>query len=258
MRAAVVLAIVLVGTSVRAHAAPDNAQAQPDDDERARAKEWYVKATRHYDLGEYAEAVKAYRRAYKLLPEPLFLFDIAQAYRLDHKCDDARAAYKSYLRKLPTADNREKVEHFIAEMDECVQEEEERKIARERAQQELTAAAAVAPPRNRTLLIAGIVTAGVGAVVGSSGIYFSLDASAQARRLEALCATQVKCDGADVAAVDLQGRQSNRDAIVLYSVGGIALASGIGMILWATFHTPQSVTVTPAPDGATVSTMVRF
>ena len=49
----------------------------------------------------------------------LLLFDVGQAYRQLHDCDNARSYYSYYLRVQPTADNRKQVERFIADMEAC-------------------------------------------------------------------------------------------------------------------------------------------
>ena len=223
--------------------------AQPD----VRGKELYDEGTKHYDLAEYAAAIESFRASYDLVPQPLLLFDIAQAYRQLHDCEHARAFYKSYLRNLPTADNRDKVAHFIDEMDACVAEAD-----RVRATSTRTVAtqAPVVPVRHRALIVGGVVTAILGLAAAGTAVYFSNDASNQARYLESLC--QFGCEGADVAAVDQRGQDSSRNAVVLYAVGGTLFSAGVGMVLWAALRTDEPITIVPVPGGATVSTTVRF
>ena len=114
-------------------------------------KELYARGTKHYDLGEYAAAIDSFRASYDLVPQPLLLFDIAQAYRQLRDCGHARTFYKSYLRNLPAADNRDKVERFLADMDACVATTEREHSANPPAPREVV-------PRSRALLVGGLVT----------------------------------------------------------------------------------------------------
>jgi tetratricopeptide (TPR) repeat protein len=215
----------------------------------ARAKASFDLGTQHYALREYPAAIEAFHRAYELLPEPAFLFNLAQAYRQLHQCADARSYYRSYLRDLPTAGNRAKVEIFIAEMDACARRQPE-------VIQPINAPPVVVSDR-RGLRAAGLVAAVVGSVVAGGGVYFSMDAADRARELEQQCLHG--CRASDVAAIDRNGQRSARAAIVMYGVGGATVATGVGMILWATLRDgPAPVTIRPEVGGATLSAAVRF
>ena len=240
------LVIVVMAWGPLAAAQPA-APADPAPD-----KTLYDQGTKHYDLAEYAAAIESFRASYDLVPQPLLLFDIAQAYRQLHDCEHARTFYKSYLRNLPTADNRDKVEHFIAEMDACVVATPQPIQAHPVA----PAAPIVMPPRHRALLVGGVVTSILGLAAAGTAVYFSNDAANQARYVESLC--QFGCEGADIAAVDQRGRDSARNAIVLYGIGGTLFATGVGMVLWAALRTDEPVMIAPVPGGATISTVVRF
>jgi tetratricopeptide (TPR) repeat protein len=91
-----------------------------DDATKAKVQALDAEGAQHFNLAEYDEAVESYKEAYRLDPEPLFLYDIAQAYRQKPDCTKARTFYKSYLRNAPDASNRDKVEKRIAEMEECI------------------------------------------------------------------------------------------------------------------------------------------
>jgi outer membrane protein assembly factor BamD (BamD/ComL family) len=43
----------------------------------------YQQATRSYDLGKYQEAVEEYQKVYEIDGDPVMLYNIAQAYRLN-------------------------------------------------------------------------------------------------------------------------------------------------------------------------------
>jgi tetratricopeptide (TPR) repeat protein len=231
--------------------------ATGNDPHQAEAEALYGEGARHYTLREYAEAIEAFKHAYALVPEPTFLFDIAQAYRLLGDCDNAAGFYRNYIHAKPDADDRPKAEKLAAEEDACAADQRQQRDA-ERARQAATTPPPVASgPQYRGLRLAGILTAGVGAAFAGAGVYFSIDAADKAHQLETACMTS--CKAVDVASIDSQGKSSETTAAVLYVTGGIALAAGAGMIVWATLHAnPEAVTVAPAPGGATVSTTIRF
>lgn len=108
----------LIGTGVAvARAAP-----RADLAARAKAKALYESATSHYNLGEFREALTDYKEAYRVTPDPVFLFNVAQCHRQMNEPADAARAYRSYLRELPAAKNRVAVEKLIADMDQSVRE----------------------------------------------------------------------------------------------------------------------------------------
>jgi len=84
-----------------ATAAP--AAAQPAGGEE-QARVLYAEGRRHYDLAEWDQAIASFKEAYTAYAEPLFLFNIAQAYRQKGDCAGARTFYKSYLRNATDAE----------------------------------------------------------------------------------------------------------------------------------------------------------
>src|SRR5688572_21912599 len=92
-----------------------SAQAQPakkvgGENTTEKVKRLYQEGTQHYNLSEFEEAVAAYREAYRLRPDAVFLFNIAQSYRMLKRYAQAAQFYKSYLRVRPDASNRGEVE----------------------------------------------------------------------------------------------------------------------------------------------------
>src|SRR5258705_2524214 len=95
------------------------AAAQPVD-VRKQAETLYKDGTKHYNLREYPEAITAFKEAYRLLSSPLFLYNIAQSFRLAGDCTNAISYYKTYLRDAPKDPDRPKIEKWIAEQEACV------------------------------------------------------------------------------------------------------------------------------------------
>ncbi|HVY40635.1 MAG TPA: tetratricopeptide repeat protein [Polyangia bacterium] len=109
------------------------ARAQLTPQQKQEIHQHYDRATRAYDLGKYPEAVDEYQKVYEIDGDPVMLYNIAQAYRLNDQPQDAIHFYRRYLQRSPEARNREDVERKIAAQEKVI--EEKRK-----------AAAAVQPP----------------------------------------------------------------------------------------------------------------
>jgi hypothetical protein len=245
--ATVVLALVLARS----------AAAQPADP-KDEAQALYKEGAKQYDLHEYATAIDDFKRAYALFAEPTILFDIAQAYRMLHDCDNATTFYRDYVRAKPDGDDRDTAIKRADETAACAAEQRrQREQAAPRPAPVGTVMVMTTPPRNRGLKLAGIVTAAVGAAIAGAGIYFSLDAADKARQLEQAC--MVSCVAGDVTTIDQAGQTSQDRALALYIIGGSALAIGTGMFVWATLHAgSETIRVAPLPGGAAVSAAVHF
>jgi tetratricopeptide (TPR) repeat protein len=87
------------------------------------ARDQVKQATAAYNLGHFDEAAEHYEEAYRLVPDPVLLFNIAQSYRLGGKPDKALNAYRAFLRTADTeASNREVAEKHIAEIKRHLEE----------------------------------------------------------------------------------------------------------------------------------------
>jgi tetratricopeptide (TPR) repeat protein len=276
-----------------------------DVDEATKAKVQALDAegAQHFNLAEYDEAIVAYKEAYRLDPEPLFLYDIAQAYRQKPDCTKARTFYKSYLRNAPDATNRDKVDKRIAEMEECIRASGasiDTSADTTDAGAQITAGTdatkpdttnpdvtkpdvtkpdvtkpdvtkpdthvehhsgphrpppvVVTQPAKRgggLKEIAGIASAGLGAVLVATGVYFSYHAHQIANDVTELCA--VTWVGSQIADLDREGRNAQTTAVVLDVAGGLAVIAGAGLYLWASAEGKESpVAVVPSRGGATV------
>jgi len=88
---------------------PARAQpAKPVADDRANADEaarLYDEGKRHFDIGEYAQAITSWKQSYLRSNAPLLLFNIAQAYRLSNDCAQANRFYLNYRRSEPHPKN---------------------------------------------------------------------------------------------------------------------------------------------------------
>jgi tetratricopeptide (TPR) repeat protein len=117
MRLVLTLSVLLGGFA--AHAAPPN----PD---RARARALYESATTHYNLSEFGDALKDFKEAYRVIKDPILLFNIAQCHRQLKEYEEAAKLFRAYRREHPQAPNRDEVDRLIHQMDEAIAEQRNR------------------------------------------------------------------------------------------------------------------------------------
>lgn len=91
------------------------AHADPAESTK-RAAELYDQGRKHFDLGEYKEAIASWKQAYMLSTAPLLLFNIGQAYRLSGNCAQANRFYLNYQRAEPRPTNKAELD---AAMTKC-------------------------------------------------------------------------------------------------------------------------------------------
>jgi tetratricopeptide (TPR) repeat protein len=110
LRGAILVAVVLLALThaVRADESP---------------KAIYERATAHFNLGRYQQAAEEYQKVYELHPDPVLLYNIAQAYRLAGDLDKAVFFYKSYVRLNPQASNRDEVDTRLKELTRALEEQ---------------------------------------------------------------------------------------------------------------------------------------
>src|SRR5258708_35106472 len=84
-RCSSLLALVLTVVGTAAHA------------DKTTAKDKYEAAERAYTLGQFKKAIELFTAAYEELPEPAFLFNIAQSYRMAGDCKQALFFYNRFL-----------------------------------------------------------------------------------------------------------------------------------------------------------------
>ena len=102
------------------------AAAAPDEATIKVAREHYEKGNAAYNLGRFDEAVGHFTKAYEVWPNPDFLYNIAQSYRLAGNCKQALFVYKRYLslkskdKESPlTKKEKSEIERFIKELTAC-------------------------------------------------------------------------------------------------------------------------------------------
>jgi hypothetical protein len=92
-------------------------------EDRAKARALFESGTAHYNLGEPTEALADFRAAYRIIPDAVFIFNIAQCLRRLNQPGQAADFYRTYRREAPDAPNRREVDRLIEEMDKAVAEQ---------------------------------------------------------------------------------------------------------------------------------------
>jgi tetratricopeptide (TPR) repeat protein len=93
-------------------------------DDTAEAKRLYLSGTKHFNLAEYDAALNDFKDGYRHKDDPVFLYNIAQCYRLLNKNQEAITFYKSYLNNAPDAPNRSEVLNKISELEQAIAAQE--------------------------------------------------------------------------------------------------------------------------------------
>lgn len=85
--------------------------------DKDKAREHYRKGSALYTLEKYDQSIGEFEAGYAEAPDPVFLYNIAQAHRLAHRTEQAIQFYKKYLDKSPEAPNRREVEDYVASLE---------------------------------------------------------------------------------------------------------------------------------------------
>jgi tetratricopeptide (TPR) repeat protein len=94
-------------------------------EDAGKAREHYAVGLRAFDLGKYDEAIAEFEAAYRYKDAPGLLYNIAQAYRLSNRPEEAVRYYRTYLERNPDAANRAEAESKIERLASIL---EERKV----------------------------------------------------------------------------------------------------------------------------------
>ena len=268
---ATLLALAAAHAALTAAAAP--AAGAPDVAARpnqARANALFERAQKHYQAGQYSDAIKLFTEAYELVHDPVFLFNLAQSYRKVLDCVKASEYYQRYLTDATDADakQRERVEQWLREIAPCVEQRREESERARRADEAARAQQAEALrrqreeasrprgiDRGRQLRIAGMAAAGVGVVGLGLGSVFTIRGAQIKSDLADDCADG--CDWSMLQGKDASGRRANTIAAVGW-IGGV-LAAGGGVTLYLLGRSRiERVQVAPVAGGAAVSARRSF
>jgi tetratricopeptide (TPR) repeat protein len=115
MRVAVVVAACSLSSPAWAQAAatPPAPPENVGEDRASKAKQLYEEGMAHFQLDEWDPAIESWQAGFRVKPAPQFLYNIAQAYRLSKRPEQALSYYKKYLYMAPKAPNRLEVDRHI-------------------------------------------------------------------------------------------------------------------------------------------------
>lgn len=280
MRALLVAAVVLAGAAEASaeggavvRASKDARAAAGGVDAKAEARRLATRAQVHFDLGEYEQAIAAYREAYRVHPTPGLLYNLGQAYRLMGDCVSATTMYRNYLRLAPRSRYRQLVRQHLATLEAC-----HRRRTGEAVPPDLEDALLVhrpgkvgpplaalgaasleiepdpsddAPGRGRKL--AGAAVGGGGLALGAVGAYFAVAAADAGREVSRLYAEGAPWE--DIAAVDARGRRAEVVGTSFAIAGGAAVVAGATLYYlgWRDAKQASSVAITPRSRGGAVT-----
>lgn len=108
--------LTVMGLFAAALCAPATAGAQRHSDSVERA---HREGKQAFAQGDYETAAARFDDAYLLSDDPTYLFNLAQAQRLNGDCRAAFGSYREFLNKVPDAPNRADVEEKLAALESC-------------------------------------------------------------------------------------------------------------------------------------------
>jgi tetratricopeptide (TPR) repeat protein len=112
------LPIVLLAASLVGSAQADAPSAED------LARRHHDRGTTFYNLGQFEEAIGEYRKGYEQKADPVFLYNIAQAYRQLGQLDKALFFYRRYLSTAPVGPNRPQVVERIGALEQLIDAQE--------------------------------------------------------------------------------------------------------------------------------------
>jgi tetratricopeptide (TPR) repeat protein len=88
-----------------------------EEEVKQKVKKLFEDGMVQYDLRRFDAAITLFEKAFETRPDPVFLYNIAQAHRMAGRPADAAAFYRNFLRKAPDAPNANDVKGWIAQLD---------------------------------------------------------------------------------------------------------------------------------------------
>lgn len=238
--------------------------AQP---KKVEAENAYKYGQSLYLKEDYEGAARQFKAAYDLDPDPVYLFNIAQSYRLGKQCKDAGAYYRQYLAKAKSPPNADAVMTYIVEVDECAKAQN---VAVEPPKpdppQQIDEPATPVEPVETPIVdeqprsnkrVAGYIVGGGGAVIVGLGFYFmsrvaSLEEDAN-NVCPGACTSWTPENTRDRARIDDKAHLNEKLMIGSWIAGGAALAAGVYLVVTGGEKRESSVAITPTRNGAMVS-----
>lgn len=172
------------------------------------------RAQRDYERQQYQRALEQWKKAYRLDPEPSYLFNIAQCYRKLEMKAEARDAYRAYLRLEPKDPYRADIELIIDDYDLLLRAEQD---AEARAKRDRRDALRARAPRWLYAASGSFALASLAA--GGTGMGFALSSRG------------AQVDGDLNTALDRRDASLRLGRVAQLSLGVALLSGGAGFAL---------------------------
>lgn len=226
----------------------------------------YREGQRRYAAGQYSAAAASFLAAYDADPDPVYLFNAAQAFRFASDCVLAATYYRRFLSMVASAPNLDRVRANLDEMEACAkrlappQPSPPQPSPPQPSPSPSTAppvtATAPAPPRDdpgATRRHIGLALGAGGLAAAAVGVWFHHDVGYFERRV-ADCTPARPCSAEQVDGWNDRGRRASTVAIASYSVAGAALVGGAALYLLGRADTGErSVAIAPTRGGAMIA-----
>ena len=226
-----------------------------------------------YKAGDFRGAADKFQLAYERDPDPVYLFNLAQAYRFAKLCQQAADSYTRFLKEAPNAPNKDKVQKYVEEMNACahsqdlVKPEPKPKVETPNnledpaegqpsdEHHEQVATGTDPPPPvdrgghgGRSTPTLGYALVGVGVVGLASGAFFTYDVSV----LNSNTCHTGGCAQPVVDDLNSRGDHAEYAAVASYTIGAAALATGIWLIVHG-HDDEHALAISPTRHGAVLS-----
>ena len=250
--------------------------AHADTPAKAAATAAYREGQRHYAAGEYPAAAAKFLDAYDADPDPVYLFNAAQAFRFAEDCVQAAAHYRRFLAAVASAPNLDRVRANLEEMEACVkrlaqpqpQPPQQPPLAAPPAPAIAPPPRTEAPPARTAVTVLGpqeAVKRRIGIALGVAGlaaigvgVWFQHDVGYFENRV-ASCIPARPCTAHEVDGWNDRGHRASFAAITSYTVAGVAIVGGV-TLYWLGIRTPapEWIDIAPAPGGALIGARGAF
>ena len=237
-----------------------SAQIAAANPRKIEAENAYKYGQSLYLKEDYVGAATQFKAAYDLDPDPVYLFNIAQAYRLGKKCKESGEYYRRFLADVTKAPNEEAVKAYIVEVDDCAKAQEaalappvETKPVTDLQPQPVITDE---PPSSKKRLAGYIVTGG-GVALAGLGFLFMTQISGLEDDANAVCpdpCTSWDPDKRDKRSeIDDKAHLREKLMVGSFVLGGAAIAAGVYLIVTGGERREAPVAITPTSNGAMVS-----
>jgi tetratricopeptide (TPR) repeat protein len=203
-------------------AAPSVASAQTPNVNAAR--DHFRKGTAAFKEGRHAEAAQEFEAAYRIVGDPVLLFNIGQAYEKAGQISRAIVNYEAYVQRAKTADDLAEVQAKVAQL------KAQQAAASNRATVAATRTDTSTSAPGNGLRIAGGVIGGAGVAALVAGIVLGTQAQSKASSLKE--ASQAPGTSfSSVVGLQSQGQTYANAAYALYGVGSALAVTGVVLFI---------------------------